>query len=430
VPEPLDGYRVVELSTGILGPLAGAYLAEMGAEVVKVEPPEGDLTRYVRGKGNLTPPETPGPMWLMSNRGKRSVSLDAFGELGREALARLVERADVLLTNFRPEALEALGLDDATVRARNPRLVYASGTGWGPVGPDADRMMVDGAAQARAGLSSVVGPTGGPPAMVGALVADTGGAMQLALGVVTTLLARERTGVAQRVDTSALGSQLWLQIWELTHVSLTGFEVSRRGPHHAIFGSSYGVYETADGASLFLGHLSRDEDWVMLCELGGQPALAADERWATTIRRIGIDPRSTEDDDVELQRHVAAIIKTRSLDEWMQLLSGRSEIIVEPVRSHSQVLVDDQVRDNQYVVPIEVAGAGSVHVIGNLVQLDPAPGSVKTALPALGEHNRAVLASIGYTDAEIDAVGAEAHEAIARRRGSLKFQPPDDATDS
>ena len=119
--EPLDGYRVVELSTGILGPLAGAYLAEMGAEVVKVEPPEGDLTRYVRGKGNETPPETPGPMWLMSNRGKRSVSLDAFGELGREALARLVETADVLLTNFRPEALEALGLDDATVRARNPR---------------------------------------------------------------------------------------------------------------------------------------------------------------------------------------------------------------------------------------------------------------------------------------------------------------------
>ena len=168
----------------------------------------------------------------------------------------------------------------------------------------------------------------------------------------------------------------------------------------------------------------------MLCELGGQPALATDERWATTIRRIGIDPRSTEDDDVELQRHVAAIIKTRSLDAWMQLLRGRSEIIVEPVRSHSQVLADDQVRDNQYVVPIEVAGAGSVHVIGNLVQLDPAPGSVKTALPALGEHNRAVLASIGYTDAEIDAVGAEAHEAIARRRGSLKFQPPDDATDS
>ena len=227
MPEPLDGYRVVELSTGILGPLAGAYLAEMGADVVKVEPPEGDLTRYVRGKGNLTPPETPGPMWLMSNRGKRSMSLDAFGELGREALARLVETADVLLTNFRPEALEALGLDDATVRARNraPRVrqrhgLGAGGTGCGP--HDGGRR----GAGAR-GLSSVVGPTGGPPAMVGALVADTGGAMQLALGVVTALLARERTGVAQRVDTSALGSQLWLQIWELTHVSLTGFEVSR-----------------------------------------------------------------------------------------------------------------------------------------------------------------------------------------------------------
>src|SRR5262245_1083286 len=196
----------------------------MGADVVKVEPPEGDLTRYIRGKGNGTPPETPGPMWVMGNRGKRSITLDAFGALGREALDRLIGAADILLTNFRPEALAAMGVDDETVLGRHPGLIYASATGWGRRGPDADRMMVDGAAQARGGLASLVGGRGGPPALAGALVDDTAGAMHLALAVLTALVARERHGVGQRVDVAALGSLLWLEAWELTHASLTGSE--------------------------------------------------------------------------------------------------------------------------------------------------------------------------------------------------------------
>ncbi len=424
MPEPLEGILVVELATGVLGPLAGAYLRDMGADVVKVEPPEGDLTRFVRGKNNGTPPETPGPLWLMGNRGKRSIALDAHGPMGEAVLARLVDRADVLLTNFRPEALAELGLDEKALRSRNPRLVYASGTGWGAEGPDADRMMVDGAAQARGGLSSATGDANGPPSLVGALVADTAGAMQLALGTMTALLARERHGLGQRVDVSALGSQLWLQAWELTHASLTGFESRRAGPHHRNFGSTYGVYETADLQGLFLAQITRDDDWEAICDFAHMPGLATDERWAAPLRRIGLDPGVTADDERALQAGVAAAVRTHTLGEWMSFLSHRPEVIHEPVRSHREVLTDRQVEANGYVVDIDLPGAGRSRVLGPLVNLSVTPGSVKGPPPGVSQHAAEVLAELGFGPGDADALAAETRAAVERRAGSLKFQPP------
>jgi len=426
VTEPLEGIRVVELSTGVLGPLAGAYLSDMGAEVIKVEPPEGDLTRYVRGKGNQTPPETPGPMWLMGNRGKRSVTLDAFGEHGRRVIEQLIASADVLLTNFRPEALAAMGVDDETVLARHPRLVYASATGWGRNGPDADRMMVDGAAQARGGIASVTGERGDPPSMVGALIADTSGAMHLALAVMTALVARERHGIGQRVDVAALGSIVWLQAWELTHASLTGFEPTRAGAHHPIFGSNYGIYETSDGHAFFLAQLTRDEDWRAFCAHGGRPDLATDERWATTLRRIGIDPACTIEDDIELQRSVREIVASRSRADWTAFFQQRPDIIAEAVRSHLEVLTDPQMRANDLLVDLAVPGLGTATVVGNLVGLSVTPGSVKGPPPALGADTEPVLASLGYDGAAIATIVQETRDAVARRFGTLRFQPPSD----
>ena len=424
MPEPLEGIVVVELATGVLGPLAGAYLSDMGADVIKVEPPEGDLTRFVRGKGNATPPETPGPLWLMGNRGKRSISLDAHGARGGAVLARLLERADVLLTNFRPEALDELGLGEEHLRSRNPGLVYASGTGWGAAGPDADRMMVDGEAQARGGLASATGDDDGPPSLVGALVADTAGAMQLALATMTALVARERHGVGQRVDVSALGSQLWLQAWELTHASLTGFESRRAGPHHRNFGSTYGIYETADGHGLFLAQVVRDDDWAAICDFAGRAELATDQRWATTLQRIGLDPTVTADDERALQAGVADAVRGHTLAEWLSFLSDRPEVIHEPVRSHIEVLTDPQVEANGYVVDLDLPGSGRSRVLGPLVNLSVTPGSVKGPPPDLGQHAADVLADLGLGRPDLDALVAETRAAVERRTSSLKFQPP------
>ena len=231
MPQPLSGFRVVEMGTAIQGPLAGVYLSDMGAEVIKIEPPIGDSSRFHRGVGNSTPPETQSAMFIAGNRGKRSVCLDLHAGAGLEVARRLIGRADVFMSNYRASFLDRLGLDYVSLAERHPKLIYAVVNGFGPLGPDADRPMVEGAAQARGGLASLCGPADGLPMPAGATIADAAGAMQFALAIVTALLARERHGTGQKVNTSALGGQLWLQSWELQHCLLTGRPLHRAGSH-------------------------------------------------------------------------------------------------------------------------------------------------------------------------------------------------------
>ena len=196
---PLTGIVVVDLTVAIQGPHVGAYLADMGADVIKVERPGGELNRYVHGPGFNPPAGTMGTQYVAMNRGKRGIVVDAHGDVGREVMRRLLARADVFVTNYRREALERMGLGYEDVAARNPRLVYARVSGFGSHGPDADKAMLDGAAQARSGLAAISGPADGLPMPPGAAIADHTGAMQLSLGVLTALYARERTGRGQEV---------------------------------------------------------------------------------------------------------------------------------------------------------------------------------------------------------------------------------------
>ncbi len=195
---PLTGVTVVDMTVAIQGPHAAAYLADMGADVVKVERLGGELNRYVRGPGFASLPDVMGTQYVAMNRGKRGIAIDAHSELGREVLRRLISKADVFITNYRREALERMGLSYTSVAGDNPRLVYARVSGFGPTGPDADKAMLDGAAQARSGLVAISGPADGPPVPPGAAIADHSGAMQLALGVMTALYARSARGGARR----------------------------------------------------------------------------------------------------------------------------------------------------------------------------------------------------------------------------------------
>jgi formyl-CoA transferase len=406
VPEPLEGYTVVELAVAVQGPAAALYLRDMGAEVIKVEPPLGDPSRHGRGKNNKTPEETPGPQFVAVNRGKRSVCLDLTTDLGSQALLGLLANADVLLTNYRVPALAKLGLDYATLHTQFPQLIHASVNGFGPIGDDAGKAMLDGAAIARGGLSSVTGSPDAPPGLPGAASGDTAGAMQLALAVVTALLARERHGGGQQVTTSALGAQLWLQQWELTHTAMTGHVMQRDGSHHPNLHGPYGVYATADGGAIMLASTMELDNWDAFCTFADAPELAFDPRLQTPNQRRGEGMTDADAAEIRARLEVAFVQKTAL--EWDAFLRTQPEIIWERVRTYDEVLVDPQSSANNYITEVDVPGVGACKTIGNLVGLSETPGSVKGDPPGLGEANNDYLTAIGLDADQIEEIQGQA----------------------
>jgi formyl-CoA transferase len=424
VTEPLSGIVVVEMTLAVQGPAAGLFLRDMGADVIKVEPPIGDPSRYGRGIDNSTPAETLGPQFVAVNRGKRSVCVDLSTDLGHKAVHALLARADVFLTNYREPALEKLGLGYADLRQRYPNLIYASVNGFGPRGPDAHKAMLDGAAVARGGLASMTGLADGPPHLPGAIIGDTSGAMHLALAVVTALLARERHGVAQRAQTSALGTQLWLQQWELTHVSMTGARLQPTGAHHPNIRGPYGIYRTRDGGAIMLAQTMAQDAWDAFCIFADLPELAFDPRWQTPAQRLG--EGITDDDSAEIRSLLSAAFAGRTADEWEQFLRSQPEIIFERVRDWHEVLEDEQNQINGYVTSIEVPAFGEVRTVGNLITLSETPGSVKGGPPSLGEGNAEVLGRAGLTPQEIREITAAATS--AREAAFAALQAAGDAS--
>jgi crotonobetainyl-CoA:carnitine CoA-transferase CaiB-like acyl-CoA transferase len=406
--EPLSGIRVIDMTLAVQGPAASLYLRDMGADVIKVEPPLGDPSRYGRGHANETPAGTLGPQFVAVNRGKRSVSMDLTTEPGRKAILALLATADVFLTNYREPALVKMGLGYDALHARFPRLIYASVNGFGPKGPDADKAMLDGAAVARGGLSYMTGYADDQPLVLGAIVGDTSGAMHLALATMTALFVRERTGVAQRVQTSALGTQLWLQQWELTHTAMTGATLERVGPHHPNIKGPYGIYRTSCGGAIMLAQTMLQDAWDAICIFADMPELATDPCWNTPAKRLGEGITQEESDAVRKALTIAFARRTAA--EWDEFLRTQPEAIWERVRTWNDVLEDEQNVINDYVVTVDVPGFGRTKTVGNLVTLSATPGSVKGGPPVLGEHTAEVLSEVGMTAAEIDDIQTRAQK--------------------
>ena len=360
------------------------------------------------------------PGFIAANRGKKSVCLDVHTALGRQVVARLLEKADVLLTNYREPFLRSIGLDYETLSKTHPQLIWARVNGFGPKGPDAGKPMLDGAAQARGGLLNMSGLPGGPPTGPGAAIADLAGAMQLALAVMTAIVARERHGVGQKVETSSLGAQLWLQQWEIQQCIVTGQPLQRKGSYLPNIEGAYGVYSTQDGGAFMLASIQDEEAWDALCIFAEMFELIGDEQWNSQTKRMSA---SGTGDASGLREVLIRGFASKTTSEWVDFMYSQPTIIMERVRNHADVVSDEQNITNEYIVPMDMPVIGESKVVGNLIQMSATPGSVKGPAPQLGQHTAEVMESLGYGADEVSKVQADAQAALATMLAALGLEP-------
>jgi formyl-CoA transferase/CoA:oxalate CoA-transferase len=383
---PLDGVVVLDLTRVLSGPFCTMTLADMGARVIKVEHPAGgDETRA------WGPPfvGSESAYFLGVNRNKESLTLDFRSDAGREVLRRLVERADVLVENFRPGALARAGFDYGTLRLRHPRLIYCSISGFGQNGPRRDQPGYDAVIQAEGGLMSVTGDPDGPPFRSGVAIADFVAGMLATQGVLLALYARERTGGGQLVDISMLDGVASLLTHHATGYMATGLAPRRLGNGHATI-SPYDTFTAADG-DFFLA-IGNDDQFRRFCRIAGVDALAADPDYATNPDRVVRRDA--------LRHALAPIVRERTRGDWITALTGAG-VPCGAVRSVPEVLADPQLEVRQMIEAVEHATAGTLRILGVPVKLSDTPGSVRSAPPALGQHTNAILGELGFSEADV-----------------------------
>lgn len=383
----LSGVRVLDLAIVVQGPQAGQMLADLGADVIKIELPQrGDLARSIP----IGSDDPRSAFFYAFNRGKRSVTLDLRTQGGRAALLRLAATADVMLSNFQPGTLDRWGLDYASLAAENPRLIYATGSAFGPAGPDADREGADISGQAAGGLISTTGEDGGFPSPAGAVIADHSAAQNLTTGVLAALFARERTGRGQRVDVSLLGGQVWAQAAELTHYLLSGRVPGRANRGHPTLRGLWRVFATADGHLVIAG--AGNALWPGFCRALDRPDLVDDPRF-----RNGVVP---EEHRAELYSILSAVFSTRTTKEWCARLRAEGQRYA-PVQDYAQVAADPQVWANGYLVSGDHPQWGPITAIGNPIRFSDTPAQPGLLTPELGQHTEEVLLEAGLTWDEI-----------------------------
>ena len=399
---PLAGLRVVELATAIQGPAAALHFANMGADVVKVEPPMGDPSRYHRGINNNLPADAYGSQFVAMNKGKRSVALDLHTEPAAQVMHALLATADVFISNYRAAALARMTLDLDDLSQRYPKLIVGHVNGFGPHGPDAAKAMLDGAAQARGGLVSLTGHPDQTPTPPGAAIADHAGAMQLALACMTGLVARATQGRGQVVRTSSLGAQLWLQMWELQHSFLTGTPLSRDGVHHPNIQAPYGVYTSSDGVDVLLVTALTDEAWSDLWIFVDQPEVILMEEWNTPGKRIGMS--GSDAGLAEIRALIREAFASKPWREWEAFLADQPEIIWERVRGHGDIANDPQNMANGYVVDVDLPVIGTAPTVGSLMHFSASAAPSPVTPPGLGSHTAEIMTELDFDDATTAAV--------------------------
>ncbi|OBJ18138.1 CaiB/BaiF CoA transferase family protein [Mycobacterium colombiense] len=382
-----DGLRVVELAQWVFVPVAGALLADWGADVIRIERLEGDPYRGLATQGIGTDRDGVNLSMALANRGKRSVALNLRHETGISVLHELLSTADVFLTSLRPGALSRLGLDADTLRERYPSLIYARGHGFGTRGPDANQPGYDSSAfWARGGVGHILTPPDRdyPISQRGAM-GDRNGAMALAFGIAAALLKRAKTGAGSIVDVSLLATAMWMLSSDLLAV-LNGGEAGPVGGRGPQVNPLTGNYRTKDGRHIQLMFLQGDRYWAEFCRLVGRADLIEDPRFADLAARRAHCAACVAELD--------AVFAGRTLAEWKELLA-KLDAPWAPVQSVSEVVEDPQVVANGYVGEVRLDDGQAYRLPAVPLQLDEQGPPMRRA-PEHGEHTEALLVELGY----------------------------------
>ncbi|RZU32602.1 CaiB/BaiF CoA transferase family protein [Blastococcus saxobsidens] len=386
-PSALAGVRVLDLTQVMAGAYCSMLLADMGADVIKVERPEGgdDTRRMSRGSDvELS------PAFNAMNRNKRGLAVDLKDPRGAEVVRRLARDADILVENFRPGLLERFGLGQEALRAENPALIYCSISGFGATGPYAGRGGYDLVAQAMSGLMSMTGEDGGAPAKVGVPICDLNAGVFAAYGVLSAYIHRLKTGEGQFVDTSLLEAGIAYTVWETAMFFATGEVARPMGSAHRL-SAPYEALPTADGW-IAIG-AANQRNWERLCGTLGLSTLLEDPRFADNPARMK--------HRIELAGELATTLRRRTTAEWLEVL-GAAAVPSGPLYDIEQVYADPHVQAREMVVQTVHPRMGTVRHIGSPVKLSATPSAVLRPAPLLGQHSREVLAGSGFAAAEID----------------------------
>ncbi len=389
---PLAGVKVLELAQIMAGPTCGNLLADMGADVIKVEkiPGGDDSRRYAEPQVNGE-----SAAFMMLNRNKRSIAINLKTDGGRNVLKRLVTDADVLFENYRKGALDKLGVGYDAMKAINPALIWCSISGYGLTGPYADKGGFDLIAQGVSGIMSITGEPGGAPIKAGPPLTDINAGILGALGIVSAYVHRLKTGQGQLVDTSLMEAGIQQTYWQSAIYFATGISPAPTGSAH-VLAAPYQAFPTSDGWINIGG--ANQANWERIATLVGAAELITDPRFVTNSERM----RNRE----ELARLLGEHLRTRSTAEWLAALDAAG-IPAGPINDIGAMAADPQTLAREMVVELDHPRAGRTRTIGLPIKFSETPGGVRRPAPMLGQHTREVLLQHGFSDKEIELLVSE-----------------------
>lgn len=383
---PLAGIRVLDIASMLAGPYGATMLGDMGADVIKIEPPYGDESRAI-GPGV----ENDSGFFVGINRNKRGLVLDLTKPEGREIYFRLVRTADIIVDNLRPQAKAKLGIGYEETRAHNPKIVCISVSAFGQEGPYAGRPGVDPLAQALSGLMSVTGEKDGKPLRTGAAVADATCANLVAFAAMVGLWVREQQGIGQQIEVCLLDGLIHIQPSQVGQFFLLNYMQPRAG-NASPFAAPYGTFTCRDGRDIQVVSLN-NKFFHNICRAVGREDLITDPRFTTGQERLARG-------DVLHAEIQSAFSQVDSEDMMRRLIAA--DVMAAPVNTHRETFADPQVLHNQMAVEVDHARVGKLKVGGLAVKLKKTPGAVRLAPPILGQHTREVLQELGLSDADME----------------------------